>query len=214
MEIIEYLKSFNRKERFHLVGQFLGNADFNLDPNLLQEILDLLELGTPINYFSAMDYHLDWIYASLELAHVQGYEPRKIVPSCIKATQEDVDFLLAFVDDSGNTHIVMIEAKGDTSFTNKQLGSKASRLSAIFGKNNEKWTNVIPHFLICSPNKPTRLEIANIPSFMLNNDNSNFNWFRLNMPLDQRKVTRCHLDGKASADGKYWKVDTLRGSKS
>ncbi|QSX42149.1 hypothetical protein [Shewanella cyperi] len=214
MEIIEHLKSFNRKERFHLVGQLLGNTEFNLDPNILQKILDLLHLDTPISYFSAMDYHLDWIYASLELAHVHGNKPRSRVPSCIKATQEDVDFLLAFGDESGKTHIIMIEAKGDTSFTNKQLQSKANRLSAIFGKDNEKWSNVVPHFLICSPIKPNRLKINNIPSFMLNKNNDNFNWFRLDMPLNQKKVTRCHPDGKASEDGEFWKVDTLRNSKS
>jgi len=214
MKIIEYLKSFNRKERFHLVGQLLGNSEFNLDPNLLRKILDLLELETPTYYFSAMDYHLDWIYASLELAHNHGDEPKLRDYSCISATQEDIDFLLAFLDDSGNTHIVMIEAKGDTPFTNKQLQSKANRLSAIFGKKNEKWTNVIPHFLICSPIKPNKLETKNAPSFMLNKDNDNFNWFRLYMPSNQRKVTRCHSDGESSKDGKYWKIDTLRGLKS
>ncbi len=213
MRIIEYLKSFNRKERFHLVGQLLGNTEFNLDPNLLRKILDLLELDTPTYYFAAMDYHLDWIYASLALAHNGGDEPRKRDHSCITATQEDVDFLLAFLDDAGNTHIVMIEAKGDTTFTNEQLQSKAKRLKAIFGENNTKWANVIPHFLICSPIKPTRLKIENIPSFMLNKEQSNFNWFRLYMPSNQRKVTRCHMDGTASVDGDHWKVDTLRSLK-
>ncbi len=213
MEIIEYLKSFNRKERFYLIGQLLGNVEFKLDPSVLEKILDLLELDTPTSYFSAMDYHLDWIYASLELARGHGNEPRKRESSCIKATQEDVDFLLAFVDDSGNTHIVMIEAKGDTSFNNKQLQSKAKRLKAIFVKNSEKWSNVIPHFLICSPNKPTRINKDNIPSFMLNKNNSDFNWFKLDMPSNQKKVTRCHSDGKVSADGKCWKVETLRYSK-
>ncbi|EGQ8540915.1 hypothetical protein HJ055_22485 [Vibrio parahaemolyticus] len=214
MKIIEYLKSFNRKERFHLVGQLLGNSEFNLDPNVLRKILDLLQLDTPTCYFSAMDYHLDWIYASLDLAFNYGYEPKLRDYACISATQEDVDFILAFVDDSGNTHIIMIEAKGDTTFTNKQLQSKASRLSAIFGKNNEKWVNVRPHFLICSPVKPTQLKTENIPSFMLNKENNNFNWFSLYMPENQRKVTRCHSNGEASVAGQFWKVDTLRRSKS
>lgn len=67
-----------------------------------------------------MNYHLGWLYTSLELAHSHENKPRVIDPSCIKATQEDVDFLLAFVDSSGNTHIIIFEAQGDTSFTNKQ----------------------------------------------------------------------------------------------
>ena len=213
METIEYLKSFNRKERFHLVGQLLGNSEFNLDPNLFRKILDLLELDTPTYYFSAMDYHLDWIYASLELAHSDVNGPKKRDNLCISATQEDVDFLLAFVDDSGNTHIVMVEAKGDTSFTNKQLQSKANRLSAIFGASSEKWPNVIPHFLICSPVQPSLLETKNVPSFMLNESNDGFIWFRLYMPSNQRKVTRCNKEGKSSKDGEFWKIEFIRSLK-
>ena len=132
---------------------------------------------------------------------------------CISATQEDVDFLLAFLDDNGDTHIVMIEAKGDTSFTNKQIQSKANRLSAIFGANSENWPNVIPHFLLCSPIQPSQLEIDNIPAFMLNKNSDGFIWFRLYMPSNQRKVTRCNQDGKSSQNGEYWKVETLRSLK-
>jgi len=131
MKTIEYLKSFNRKERFHLVGQLLGNSRFNLDPNMFRKILDLLNLDTPTYYFSAMDYHLDWIFASLSLASGQDDGPKEINSLCINATNEDIDFLLAFVDDLGITHIIMIEAKGDTSFTNKQLQSKAKQSKSV-----------------------------------------------------------------------------------
>jgi len=209
MKIIKYLESFNRKERFHLVGQLLGNSAFNLDPSVLKKILDLLELEIPKSYFSAMDYHLDWIYASVALTNNDRDIPLLRNDLCISGTQEDVDFLLAFEDDLENTHIIMIEAKGDTSFTNKQIQSKANRLTAIFG-NGENWPNVIPHFLICSPVKPKQLEINNFPDFMLNK-NKEFIWFELTMPSNQNKPTRCHIDGKASKEGGYWKVETLRG---
>lgn len=210
MKIIEYLASFNRKERFHLVGQLLGNTKFTLDPNLFRKILNMLALDTPTYYFSAMDYHLDWIYASLALAHNKASGIRQRDNSCISATNEDVDFLLAFMDDSGKTHIVMIEAKGETSFSNKQLHNKAKRLAAIFGSNNEEWSDVIPHFLICSPEKPTLLDIKEVPPFMLNKNNDGLMWFRLYMPANQRKVTRCNEDGSASRDGQYWKIEHLR----
>lgn len=210
MELIEYLKSFNRKERFHLVGQLLGNTAFNLDPNVFRKILDLLELDTPTYYFSAMDYHLDWIYASLNLAHHGMDKPKMRDPSCISATMEDVDFLLAFLDDRGNTHIVMIEAKGETSFTNQQFLSKAKRLGAIFGVNNERWPNVVPHFMICSPVQPKRLDIERVPPFMLNKNQDDLLWFRLYLPANQRKVTRCNGDGHSAKDGDYWKVESIR----
>ena len=98
MKKIEYLKSFNGKERFHLVGQLLGNTEFNRDPNLLRKILDLLGLEIPSYYFSAMDYHLDWIYASLDLAHHYQDSLKLRDKLCISGTQEYVDFLLAFLD--------------------------------------------------------------------------------------------------------------------
>lgn len=210
MKIIKYLESFNRKERFHLVGQLLGNSAFNLDPKILRNILDLLGLAseTPKDCFSAMDYHLDWIYASIVLAHDKSEAPYLRNSLCISGTQEDVDFLLAFEDKYENTHIVMIEAKGDTSFTNKQIQSKANRLNAIFG-DGEKWEHVIPHFLICSPHEPKQLNLNNFPCFMTNKDKKLI-WFKLTMPENQNKPTRCHLDGKASKEGDYWKVDTLR----
>ncbi|MGL4354938.1 MAG: hypothetical protein ACRCTP_13820 [Aeromonas popoffii] len=61
------LKSFNRKERFYLVGQMLGNPDFRMDDKQLDKISKLIDVEIPREYFAAMDYHLDWIYASLHL---------------------------------------------------------------------------------------------------------------------------------------------------
>ncbi|WP_349918403.1 hypothetical protein [Aeromonas veronii] len=66
-DLIENLKSFNRKERFYLVGQMLGNPEFRMDDKQLDEISRLIGFKIPREYFAAMDYHLDWIYASLYL---------------------------------------------------------------------------------------------------------------------------------------------------
>ncbi|MND75583.1 hypothetical protein D3C80_672090 [compost metagenome] len=66
-ELIKNLKSFNRKERFYLIGQMLGNPDFRMDDKQLNEISKLINVKIPGEYFTAMDYHLDWIYASLFL---------------------------------------------------------------------------------------------------------------------------------------------------
>ncbi len=210
MEILEYLESFNRKERFHLIGQLLGNADFRLAPIVLTKILSIVNLEPPLHYFSAMDYHIDWIYASLYLALNDRETAIERDRSCISATQEDVDFLVAFLDDAGVTHIIMIEAKGDTSFTNAQLLSKAERFRAIFGQDGTRWQNVQPHFLVCSPMKSKRLELDKLPSFMVNSETGELNWFRLYMPINQRKVTQCDRGGKPAQGGDFWKVDNLR----
>ena len=67
---IENLKLFNRKERFHLIGCALGNPLFTLSTDFMDKISKMFsnEFVIPDTAFVAMDYHLDWIYASLFLA--------------------------------------------------------------------------------------------------------------------------------------------------
>ncbi len=118
----------------------LGNPDFRMDDKQLDKIYDLINIKIPREYFAAMDYHLDWIYASLYLTqnNPTGRVERNFIEENgiaidhqISGTQEDVDFLLAFVDHENITHIVMIEAKGDSYFSNGQLDSKNKRFKAI-----------------------------------------------------------------------------------
>lgn len=214
--LIDNLKSFNRKERFYLVGQMLGNPEFRMDKTQLDEISDLIDIKIPTEYFAAMDYHLDWIYASLILTHEHDEKPfprnfidnNKKVDLQISGTQEDVDFLLAFVDHENTTHIVMIEAKGDSYFSNAQLNSKNQRFKAIFG-NEHTWPNVKPHFLICSPKEPQNVSIEE-PAYFMCPQESQLIWFSLVMDTGKNKVTRCmgsKENYKPSSEGDHWKVE-------
>ena len=206
MSIIEHMKSFNRKERFHLIGQFMGNQDFSLSNETLNIISELIGVKISTAYFSAMDYHLDWVYASLAISIKSGNVPRTRDLECVTGTQQDVDFIIAFKDDSNITHIVMIEAKGKTSFANTQMISKGKRLKAIFGEDGDKWKNVKPYFLICSPNKPKKLKVETLPKFMTNSETDDLIWFQLHMPSSQQKVTRCNEAGKSELNGSHWKT--------
>ena len=214
--LIDNLKSFNRKERFYLIGQMLGNPEFRMDKIQLDEISRLIGITIPSEYFAAMDYHLDWIYASLFLTqeHDEKTFPRNFIDNNkkvdlqISGTQEDVDFLLAFVDHENTTHIVMIEAKGDSYFSNAQLNSKNKRFKAIFG-DEDTWPNVRPHLLLCSPKEPQNVTIEDPVYFMLTKDQNPI-WFPLIMGTGKNKVTRC-MDGyknnKPSSEGDHWKVE-------
>ncbi|WP_447835449.1 hypothetical protein [Aeromonas salmonicida] len=213
-DLIDNLKSFNRKERFFLIGQMLGNPDFRMDEKQLDEISKLIGFTIPRKYFAAMDYHLDWIYASLSLtqnnANDKAYkrnfiDNEKNVDLQISGTQEDVDFLLAFVDHENTTHLVMIEAKGDSYFSNGQLDSKNKRFKAIFGNENT-WPNVKPHFLICSPKKPQKVSIEAPAYFIFKS--SKLLWLELDMGDGKNKVTRWGKDDKPCSDGKYWIVES------
>lgn len=211
--LIDNLKSFNRKERFYLIGQMLGNPEFRMDDNQLDKISNLIGLTIPRKYFAAMDYHLDWIYVSLFLTQEHGGKifPRNFIDNNkkvdlqISGTQEDVDFLIAFVDHENTTHIVMIEAKGDSYFSNGQLDSKNKRFKAIFGNENT-WPNVRPHFLICSPKEPQKINIEDPAYFIFKN--SELLLLKLDMGDGKKKVTRCNKDDKACNDGKYWKIES------
>ena len=211
-KLIENLKSFNRKERFYLVGQMLGNPDYRMDKTQLAEISKLIDTTIPSEYFAAMDYHLDWIYASLFLIqeHDKKTFPRNFIDNKqqidlqISGTQEDVDFLLAFVDHENTTHIVMIEAKGDSYFSNAQLNSKNKRFNAIFG-DEDTWPNVRPHFLLCSPKKPQKINVEEPAYFIFKN--SKLPWLKLDMGEGKNKVTRCDDEGEPYNNGEYWTVE-------
>ncbi|WP_254204461.1 hypothetical protein [Aeromonas sp. FDAARGOS 1405] len=185
-----------------------------MDDNQLDKISNLIGLTIPRKYFAAMDYHLDWIYASLYLTqnNPTGRVERNFIEENeietdyqISGAQEDIDFLLAFVDENKITHIVMIEAKGDSYFSNGQLDSKNKRFKAIFGNENT-WPNVRPHFIICSPKKPQKIKIEEPAYFIFKN--SKLPWLELDMGNGKNKVTRCIKNGEPSNNGKHWKVES------
>jgi hypothetical protein len=211
--LIDNFKSFNRKERFYLIGQMLEKPAFRMDDKQLDEISKLIKVKIPSEYFAAMDYHLDWIYASLfltendaNIAFERNFTEKDgiKIDYQISGTQEDVDFLLAFVDHENTTHIVMIEAKGDSYFSNAQLDSKNKRFKAICGNENT-WPNVRPHFIICSPKKPQKINIEEPAYFMFKE--FKLPWLELDMGDGKNKITRCVQNGKPSNNGEHWKVE-------
>jgi hypothetical protein len=228
-DFVENLKKFNRKERFYLVGLALGNKKFTIS----QEFTDVLSdrfnnenIDFSDAQFVAMDYHLDWIYARLVLS--SGKPPiakfvqdiclftRDEEQKCITATQQDVDLLLAFGDklDPELIHLLMLEAKGATRWTNSQLADKADRLGAIFGHNGEKWKYIAkPHFAVMSPKPPShRLTLDGFPEFMA--PNGQLLWIKMPMPKDLQKVTRCDAVGTNDQHGDFWKVEPQQKGQS
>lgn len=113
--------------------------------------------------YAAMDYHLDWLHAALWCAKHE-WDPKlgaEFTPKqrCIESpqtavdpdrlqqdvmgNQEDVDLLLV-IEDGDTTHLVLVEAKGVSSFDESQLRSKLKRLELILRKD------VVPSGLLVS----------------------------------------------------------------
>lgn len=212
--LIDNLRKFNRKERFYLVGNALGNPDFKLSDTFksaLQNSVAGLNQEIPSNAFVAMDYHLDWIYASLYISSFPNRKVYKRDSKLIIANQEDVDLLVAFpdCDDSNKTHLILCECKAESSWTNKQVLSKAERLRSIFGEQGDLFSDIAtPHFILISPKRPGKLLEGNIPPFM--KPDGEIPWMKLKMPNNLYKVTRCDGDGKNSINGSFWKADKTK----
>lgn len=189
--LLDILDSFNRKERFFLLAQALGQyeessgaekkAKFKLSENFregLAKTLCLKERDIRIptdssSIFVAMDYHLDWIAASL--CH---FEEQQELPysfsnenngdSVVKGTQQDIDLLVAFhcVDDK-KYHLVFIEAKAYTSWDKSQFEEKACRLKQIFGNTVAKDSKVQPHFCLMGPKDIVDFDMQCVPTWMM-----------------------------------------------
>ncbi len=206
------LKKFNRKERFYLIGTALGNSEFYLDGDFRAELkssLPNLDCDIPNNAFVAMDYHIDWIYASLLITqNPQIQFPVENKDSIIKATQEDIDLVVCFPDEQhcGKHHLILCECKAETGWTNKQLLSKAGRLVEIFGDDGKRYEEIVlVHFVLLSPKKSNRLRVNEVPSFM--KTNGDIPWMQLHIPDGLQKITRCDKSGRDSINGVYWKVE-------
>ncbi len=206
--LVPYLRRFNRKERFLLVGFALGNEAFRLGDDFRQQLSDLLGLAIPADAFVAMDYHLDWLFASLHIAAKGGHEgPHPRDPRLIAGNQEDVDLLVAFDAEEGS-HVIMIEAKGVTSHSNRQFRSKTERVSAAFAAPEAN--HVVPYFVLVSPTPPQHLK-SDSPPWMLGKDGK-VPWLHLPIPHDLQKIVRCTESGSPSMQGGYWKVGPERSS--
>lgn len=205
-DLLEILESFNRKERFFLVGDALGNKQFALCEDFRRNLGDAVGLEIAKDAFVAMDYHLDWLSVSLLLTHTDSdwdgvFENKNIV----EANQEDADFLVAFGANESH-HLIMLEAKGYTGWTNSQMDSKAKRIRKIFGDDGKRYPNVEPHYCLVSPSMPTGLDTRRWPEWM-SKPGGTPNWMPSNLPRTRRKPTRCDSSGTSSAVGRHFRID-------
>ena len=206
--LIQYLESFNRKERFFLIGEALGKPTFELSPEFRAPLGAAFGLSIPTDALVAMDYHLDWVYASLVLD--AGGDESSVLPNdegLVSGNQEDVDLLVAF-DDGQTVRLLLLEAKAETGWTNKQTLSKAERLRRIFGEDGGRFAGVTPHFGLLSPRRPEQLESRCWPTWMTRGGEPV--WLELVVPGGRRRTTRTDPRGRSSRGGSYFRVLSSR----
>ena len=210
---LQHVRDFNRKERFYLVGMALGNQAFQLSEEFRETLGQALGIQVPETAFAAVDYHLDWLAASLYLtANPDATAPHKLDRRLITATQQDIDFLVAYEEDDG-CHVILLEAKGVTGFSNRQFRSKVDRLGAMSEALAWDRAKAIPHFALISPREPRRLEYHCCPDWMVGHD-GRIPWIEMPLPERLMKVVRCDENGTASREGDHWKVVPERHGKT
>lgn len=204
--IIDNLRRFNSKERFHLVGWALGNPEFELDSGFRDAVSKFFGIAVPQDAFVAMDFHLDWLFASLyygsgmKIGSAAARDPLEI-----SGSQQDIDLLVAW-SDGGETPILLLEAKGVTDWGNKQLREKAARLRVIFGSDGSRWLadyRVRPRFGLVSPSTPQKVDTTQWPGWM--KPGGDLPHIQLPLQGDFLRIERS--DGQQSAAmGPYWVV--------
>ena len=197
-KVIEHLEVLNRREPFHLLRQVLGKSTFRIDRGFREELGTLLDVPIPGDAFIGMAYCLDWIslavrFADKSLPKVPVSNPANAL---FEANPLDTDLLVAF-DVRTTTHVVMIEAKGDTHWGNEQLQKKADRLCRIFSRTNQN--RVTPHFVLMSPRRPCRINVENWPDWMYDRGRNAPRWLELPLRPTLYKATQGTKDS-----GKVW----------
>ena len=65
-KLTNLLESLNRKERFFLVGDALGNRKFNLGDDYRNNLQKVTGLKIPSNAWVGMDYHINYSVPQIE----------------------------------------------------------------------------------------------------------------------------------------------------
>ena len=206
-KVLEHLEVLNRTEPFHLLRQVLGKNTFRMDKGFRKALAALLDIPIPGDAFIGMDYLLDWI--SLAVRFADKSLPKGPVSNTgnklFEANPLDADLLIAF-DARTTTHVVMIEAKGDTGWGNEQLQKKADRLCQIFSGTAQN--RVTPHFVLMSPRRPCQINVKNWPDWMYDRDRNAPRWLELPLRPTLYKVTR-----RTEDSGKVW-IEPVEKSQS
>ena len=213
-QVIEILRSLDRKERFAVLREALGfdcKAPL-LDSGFRDRLSDCIDVAVPERAFVAMDYHLDWIEIALHLAENPGIDKRKAFESPaadrINRNQQDIDLLVAFdaADSNGAvSHLVLIEAKAYLHWTNEQLDGKTKRLCRMFGDDGTRRDVVTPHLVLMTGRVSANIRTDNWPRWTKDPRGNPF-WLKYRLP-DRRKVTRCEPNGNRHKSGGWLRLD-------
>jgi hypothetical protein len=201
---IDWLDLFNRKERYFVFAAISDQERIGLAPGFRRRLSAKCGIEIPESARAYVDYHLDWVHAATILPGVEAAKAHDNQDTMVATgSQEDIDLLVAFRQ-ADRTVVLLVEAKGVTSWGNAPLQHKARRLRLIFGDNGNRVPGVEPKFLLLSPNPPQKLNCVQWPEWM-RPDGAPV-WLKLDITTPRMAVFRSDNSGKARFDGGYWSV--------
>lgn len=172
LRFVKALKQFNVKERHFLMRYALSETlsdDFVQDLIKRLQDIGLSKLQGAKAIYWGMDYHFEWINASLLLAtgdlNLKENGKSELKEGVLAARIEDVDLMVVLEKSDASMVLVLIEAKGVTPFGNEQFVSKINRLREVrvsAGTQGE-WLETI--MLVMSP-EMSRPSLATRQSFV------------------------------------------------
>lgn len=218
------LSQFNRKERFFLVTDAVGageGADTELHGASLplsQDFRDRLAqalgddaIEVPAHAWASFDFHLDWLHAAVQWTagatwpgQSDGFPTRQVEGvDVVAGNQEDIDLVVSWVDGSGITYLVLVEAKAYSSWSTKQASSKIPRLRAILDVADQV-PGLRPFLVLTSPRPPQKFATQDWPSWAM--VGGEVRHMVLPTPGERVSVTRCTPEGQPSASGQEWRI--------
>jgi len=175
--------------------QWATGQRFAVAEHLRASLGAALDLEVPADAFVAMDYNLDWLYAATRWHRDESVGSSKQAwPSGgeLTASGEDIDLVIAW--DKPSPHVLLLEAKGFTGWSNSQLASKVQRLAVIFDEETRAAIDV--HFLLVGPAATRGVTTDGWPEWLLKDGRLHFQ--ELTDPGERWAVQRLDDSGNPS----------------
>jgi hypothetical protein len=212
-DLVDALRAFNRKERFLLVGWALDRATFPLGHEFRMALSQTIDVDVPADAYVAMDYHLSWLYCAMMWASGKAVPetPLQFTPdrSPFQANIEDADLLVAFAMGTGH-QVVLIEAKGYTPWSSKQVEHKIERLDRmLYDDGSPIFPEMSVHLVFVGSTSP-RIK-KTWPKWVFRPGTVDVAYLALPQPSSGKVlVERCDSHGNKSAAGGHWVIRSTR----
>ncbi len=195
---VELFRQLNRKERYWLVRDVLGQTSKHLGDEFRVKVENVLReagksITIPYDAEWAIDYHIDSIVALLRLHGRKLLSTTsnndRVLDFCnacdeIEGNHQDFDLVIAF-----DNNLILVEVKCMGNWSNSQLNSKIERLNLLshgpcnlINPETGVASGIQLNLILCSPAPPQKIKkLSEWPKWILKENNQPI-WMHLTLP--------------------------------